>query len=386
MTWLKKTEVKQLMKKEWKMQLTGVTDQRAHNVEMFFFLSSVNVFILVMLRYTWNAVVDRRKKITERQGATSEHSNISSHSSNITRLASSLRTLSSLTFISGSGLSASSLGSIRCSIGDFINTGMFNFEVLDILGAGSYATLYKVRDGLNVIAAKISHSSSVSSVLRKEYAIMSRLSHPNIVSVYHEIPRGYLLECLFEDLCTFIARFEPMLPDIRDAISLGITKAVSYLHSLGIAHLDIKPDNVLLTSSTVPKLCDFGLAMEFRRSDGSLEYLHGFYGSFYSVPPEMFLLNSPIDMCKSDSWSLGVTFFIIMTCTFPFCGNSVSEVLSNQLNGNFDFPPDMVNIILNDPAYSLYMEMIRGLCNIDPRVRLSPSDALSFYWHQGPET
>ena len=50
---------------------------------------------------------------------------------------------------------------------------------------------------------------------------------------------------------------------------LGITCAVSYIHSQYLAHLDIKPQNIFLTESGPPKLADFGSAMYFKKLDGT---------------------------------------------------------------------------------------------------------------------
>ena len=287
----------------------------------------------------------------------------------------------SLVEATGPAIGSSSFGQSYTE-GDFIRYGSMNLEVLDILGRGGQAVLYMVHDGISVYAAKLSHSASTTKDLQNEYEILSRLSHPNIVSVFQEIPRGFLLDCLFEDLFSLIERSDPLPPDDRDFISLGIVQAVSYLHSSGFAHLDIKPDNILLTASGFPKLADFGLALRVLSDNGSIRYLYGFYGSFQYAPPEMFRVTSPIDMFRSDSWSMGVTFFAMLCGNLPFACSSEEELLHNQLNGHYCFPPSLEDNIHNDPAYFHFMNMIRGLCYIDPSRRLSPAEALSFYWSQ----
>ena len=267
------------------------------------------------------------------------------------------------------------------AVGEFIKSGSYNLKVLDILGQGGQAILYQVQDETSVYAAKVSHFDFTPKGLLHEYDILSGLSHPNVVSVFQEIPRGFLLECLFEDLFSLIERDGPLPSYDRDNIALGIAQAVSYLHSSGIAHLDIKPDNVLLTDCRIPKLADFVLAMRFLNEDGSIRYLGEFYSSFAYSSPELIRLHDPVDMSKTDCWSLGVTFFVMMSGNLPFACSG-EGLLFNQVNENYYFTNIMELRIRNDPVYSRFMDMIRALCNIDPQARFSAFDALSFYWGQ----
>ena len=91
-------------------------------------------------------------------------------------------------------------------VGEFIRTGSMNLEVIDVVGQGGQATLYMVQYAQSVFAAKISLSSSTLRELRHEFDILSTISHPNIVAVYDEIPRGFLLECKAGDLLSAIER------------------------------------------------------------------------------------------------------------------------------------------------------------------------------------
>ena len=188
-------------------------------------------------------------------------------------------------------------------------TGSMDIKILDIIGQGGQATLYGLHEGHSIFAAKIALAASNLKELRHEFDILSPLAHPNIVSVYKEVPRGFLLECLAQDLFLVIERYGSLLPTDRDNIVLGIAEAVSYLHSCGIAHLDIKPDNILMTESGCPKLADFGLALRVSNQDGSIRYLYKLHGSFEYIPPEMLQMTSPVEMFKSDSWSLEDKFF-----------------------------------------------------------------------------
>ena len=266
-------------------------------------------------------------------------------------------------------------------VGEFIMTGSMNLEVIDVVGQGAQATLYMVQHEHSVFAAKISLFSSTLGELRHEFGILSTISHSNIVSVYDEIPRGFLMECMAGDLLSAIERCGFISSDHWDNIGLGIAKAVSYLHSVGVSHLDIKPDNILISETSCPKLGDFGLAQRFLNADGSIRYLDEFRGSLEYAPPEMILLESPINMAKSDSWSLGATYFSMMSGNLPFVCNSKEQLLSNQLNGNYYMTSLMKIRIRNDPVYKGFMEMIKCLCDVQPDTRWSVTQALKIFWY-----
>ena len=277
-----------------------------------------------------------------------------------------------------SGVTATAFMDHKFDHDEVLITGSMDIKILDIIGQGGQATLYRLHDGQSTFVAKIALAASNLKELRHEFDILSPLSHPNIVSVYKEVPRGFLLECLAQDLFSVIESSLP--PTDRDNIALGIAEAVSHLHSLGIAHLDIKPDNILMTESGCPKLADFGLALSVSNQDGSIRYLHELHGSFEYIPPEMLQMTSPVEMFKSDSWSLGVTFFAMMAGNLPFVFDPQDQLLINQLNGNYSLTDSMATRVNTDPAYEYFMDMIESLCNIDPKARWSPSDALWYYW------
>ena len=155
-------------------------------------------------------------------------------------------------------------------------------------------------------------------------------------------------------------------------ISIGIARATSYIHSQYLAHLDIKPRNVLLTESGSPKLADFGEAMYFRKLDGSLRLLNHTAGTFGYAPPEMLDFKFRINMARMDSWRLGATFFEMMTGRRPFKGETEEELLANQLSRKFDLPRGFVH---KDTFGSEYMTVIRSLCTVKPKERISPAEA-----------
>ena len=254
-------------------------------------------------------------------------------------------------------------------------------EALGKLGSGTEATVYKVSDGGATFAVKISPSDDFSPELLSELNILSSLNQKNVVAVYGKIPRGFLLDCLSQDLKTFIINSGHILPKVRDKLAIGILEGVDYIHTKGIAHLDIKPDNILLTAFGVPKLCDFGLAVRYSNADGSMFDIIHFHGTAHYGSPEMyrkgwFASEDMIDLPKTDCWSVGVTLFGIITGQPLFIGANEMEIFQNQRGNKYNYPPMFANISLVDVDYYNFMEIIKGLCKNDADARLSTREAL----------
>ena len=167
---------------------------------------------------------------------------------------------------------------------------------------------------------KLSRSASTPKDLQDEYEFYRNCRSPiSCQFLFQEIPQGFLLDCLFEDLFSLIERSDPLPPDDRDIIFLlGILRAVSYLHSLGFAHLDIKPDNILTAGSGFPKLADFGLALRVLSDNGSIR--SQWFLWFLSV------CSSGNVSCNFPHWYVqvrflehGVNFICHVVWTFTFC-------------------------------------------------------------------
>ena len=93
----------------------------------------------------------------------------------------------------------------------------------------------------------------------------------------------------------------------KQHILLGITSGVCALHTAGIAHCDIKLENILLDSNYQPKVADFGLAGS-KRGAGTKSYM----------APEHWIEQIPFDSIKADAWSFGILCFMLLENRKPF--------------------------------------------------------------------
>ena len=92
-----------------------------------------------------------------------------------------------------------------------------------------------------------------------------------------------------------------------------ILQAMAYCHGRGVAHRDMKLENLIMTADQDCKVCDFGLAKNIAESGFSTIIGTGKY-----VAPEVLAGAGEYDAFKADMWSCGVVLFCMMECAFPF--------------------------------------------------------------------
>nr|XP_027199733.1 death-associated protein kinase related-like [Dermatophagoides pteronyssinus] len=151
-----------------------------------------------------------------------------------------------------------------------------------------------------------------------------------------------------------------------------IIEGVQYLHQKRIAHLDIKPQNILLTDALPDghvKLCDFGISRmiedhcEVREIMGTVDYM----------PPEI-LQYEPISLA-SDMWSLGIVTYVLLSGHSPFGGDDKQQTYSNITSSDLEFPDKLFGHISDDAK-----NFIRKLLNRDPKKRLNCEECLKHPW------
>ena len=110
-------------------------------------------------------------------------------------------------------------------------------------------------------------------------------------------------------------------------IVLGVSSGLTYLEEHSLLHRDIKPSNIVI-SNNIPKLIDFGVVKMTNR-DYSLTTQDIVIGTPDYIAPEL-LCGKKVDI-RSDIYSLGASFYHMITGTPPFTGGSITEILQKRL-------------------------------------------------------
>lgn len=142
-----------------------------------------------------------------------------------------------------------------------------------------------------------------------------------------------------------------------------IADAFDYLHSKGIAHRDIKLDNILIEDKTnMIKIIDFG----FAAFCSSSQKLRIFCGTPSYMAPEL-VKKHEYDGRQVDMWALGVLLYALLAGTFPFKGGNETELYGRIQRGSVKYP----EIMSRESR-----QIVQKLLELDPKRRHKASDLM----------
>ena len=259
------------------------------------------------------------------------------------------------------------------------------FTVLDRLGAGGMATVYRVQhhDG-SLHALKILHPTDDerlrTEMLRRflaEGEIQARLLHPHILPVNDiiEVPTGtgLLMELLIgEDLGARLRREGAQSPLLAVRWTLQILSALSLVHHHGIIHRDLKPGNIFLENTesghAQVRVMDFGLARVLGMTQTKTGVI---IGSLCYLSPEQIQDNKTIDG-RSDLFSVGALLFEMLTGIRAFIAESEFAVMK-MIRSGANPSVQSINPDIPDPLAAIVAQAL----DPDPSARFADADAFA---------
>jgi serine/threonine protein kinase len=247
---------------------------------------------------------------------------------------------------------------------NLIGQSLGRYQILEQLGEGGMATVYKAFDARleRDVAIKIIRTDQFAPAVlerilkrfEREAKALARLTHPNIVGVIdygeHEgapylvmpyLPGGTLKQYLGK----------PMPWQDAVHILLPVAQALEYAHEHNIIHRDIKPSNILLTEKGQPMLSDFGIAKILESDETATLTGTGVgVGTPEYMAPEQWTGHAGL---QSDIYSLGVVFYELITGRKPYVADTPAAILLKQATDPLPRPrqyvsdlPDAVERIL----------------------------------------
>lgn len=229
---------------------------------------------------------------------------------------------------------------------------------LDLLGKGGFATVYKAYDKVleMPVALKFFHPQDQAN----KYTIINEikraiiLAHPNIVKYYgvetlsnknfhgqeEEVQIGVMEFVQEGQLKTYMTN-NPLTTEQLKKLFIDILEGLRYLHSEGIIHRDIKPQNILLgrdkQNRLVAKIADFGISKNADSNQASASILLGTieYMAPEQFNPERYGINKKISY-NVDIWAFGVTAYYLLTGNLLFGSRSgdtsAAQMISKIVN------------------------------------------------------
>ncbi|WP_170291551.1 Stk1 family PASTA domain-containing Ser/Thr kinase [Heliobacterium mobile] len=223
------------------------------------------------------------------------------------------------------------------------------YEIVELLGSGGMAQVYKAWDKLleRAVTIKLLRETLTSDEefvrrFRREAQAVAGLSHPNIVNVYDVGREGdidyIVMEFIDGPTLKEVIRSRAPLPP-EEAVELGkqISDALEHAHERGIIHRDIKPHNILLNRNGRVKVTDFGIARSVAQNTMTMD--RTIVGSVHYLSPEQ-ARGLPVDE-KSDIYSLGVVMYELLSGRVPFQGETPIAVALQQIQQT---PPPLTTV------------------------------------------
>ena len=219
------------------------------------------------------------------------------------------------------------------------------YEIIRVLGEGGAGAVYEGRHihlgnpiAIKVLFSELARMSQIRERFVEEGRIQANLRHPNLVAVNDIVEEGSLVAIVMEfvkgeTLHHFIQRqTNPINIEKAAGIALRVLAGLDVAHSNSIVHRDIKPGNILLAATEegiIPKLCDFGIAKV--DSSRGLTVSGTKMGTLHYMAPEQFQDARSVD-AAADIYSLGVTFYELLTGHLPFDSDNEYALMRAHLD------------------------------------------------------
>src|SRR5256886_2262711 len=218
------------------------------------------------------------------------------------------------------------------------------------LGSGAIAITYRARDtvlnsvvALKVIDRKVAKMPGVRSRFLREARAAAQIRHPNVARVSHYGEQDgecfYVMELVEGETLEAKVRREGPLPlAVALAVIEQSARALAAAEKCGVVHRDIKPSNIMLESdpggcAPIVKVIDYGVAKVLvpEAERGAEQTQTGFIGTPAFASPEQFAQSAETRLdTRSDIYSLGVTFWYLLSGRVPFVGRTLEDIRARQ--------------------------------------------------------
>ena len=259
-----------------------------------------------------------------------------------------------------------------------------SYRIEELIAVTKFSMLYSSTSLINGSKKAVKFIKCIKGKeerIKNEVEILKKFDHPNLLKLEYSVRKNpYMIVVTdyaeYQDLYRFINRYYPsgMPSDVALYVMKQMIEAVSYLHSQGIWHRDIKPQNFLVFNNDKKRphivLADFGLAKEYQpyETDNTI------VGTKEYMAPE--LINNFRYTNSIDIWALGITFFFILTNQYAF-DEASSDSFSHEneqversiRNGSLRY-----KILEEEKVSQELIFLIKNMCEVFPEKRITASD------------
>ncbi|CAI9118329.1 OLC1v1019888C1 [Oldenlandia corymbosa var. corymbosa] len=256
------------------------------------------------------------------------------------------------------------------------------YQLGRLLGRGSFAKVYQafpLEDTTKKVAVKsidksLNYDAPLEQLINREVAAMQRLKHhPSILKIHEVLGTTTKVHIVMElaqggELFTKLQQKGRFSESTARNYFCQLISALQFCHQNGIAHRDIKPQNLLLDEEGNLKISDFGLSALPEQLKNGL--LHTACGTPAYTAPEV-VYRKGYDGTKADAWSCGVLLYVFLVGSLPFDDSDLPKMYRAMNRRMFSFPE-----WVSKPARSI----ICRLLDPNPVTRLTIEEVMNSSW------
>lgn len=265
-----------------------------------------------------------------------------------------------------------------------MNSSCPTVEFGRILGSGGFGKVYEALFNGKKVAvkkltskAKLRNSNAPRESLQAE-SLLLEYSHQNLVKILAILHGGSIEDCMVimefageRNLQSIIDDESVALPERRRiSVALDIARGLEFMHKQGLAHLDVKPANVIVNADNECKICDFGCC-QYVELEESKDFQPpsptktSLAGTFSYRAPE--LLKGEFPSTKADIYSLGVCLWQMLLREQPYGMESHFVIIFSVVQKNLR--PRFPEAILEDERNLEYVRLTTSLWHAEARKR-----------------
>ena len=256
------------------------------------------------------------------------------------------------------------------------------YEIHSRIGRGGMADVFLARDRLldrpvaiKVLFPEYAADPNFVERFRREATAASNLSHPNIVGVFDFGRQGGTYYMVMEyvngrTVADILRGDGSLLPQRAADIASDVAAALGFAHRYGVVHRDVKPANILVSSTGAVKVADFGIARAMNAAtEQDLTQAGAVMGTATYFSPEQAQGGNPDP--RSDLYSLGIVMYEMVAGRPPFQGDNPVAIAYKQVH---DVPPAMSTFAPTVPP--AYEAVVMKLLAKAPTSRYPSADDL----------
>ena len=213
------------------------------------------------------------------------------------------------------------------------------YEILEILGEGGMAFVYKARDmqlerfvAIKTLKPNYVNQETFVDRFKREAKTAANLNHPNIVQIFDwgiEDEPYFVMEYIEGNTLTSIISKNRTI-SLSDILFIGaqVSSGLHAAHQKGLVHRDIKPGNIMITPDGKVKVTDFGI-VSLQNEESDITKTGSILGTASYISPEQ-AQGKPVSI-ESDLYSLGTVLYELITGKAPFSGDSPISTATKHL-------------------------------------------------------